>query len=199
MEFSSVWVIVGNVFMTYDKRFEHVSKDLKIEIDSLDKVFDPYDIDANLGKIDIPEVWGKMCNQLNIKNGRDYDIVTSWISDYETIPSMHYLAKLIAEKYKVGVISNCYNDYFEGAKQQKFIPEINFDPVIISAEVECMKPEPEICKIAEERCGYKGDEIFYIDDKKENLFAASKFGWQTFLMDYKNVEKSVEEIGRTLL
>jgi len=111
---------------------------------------------------------------------------------------MHELAKKIAKKYKVGILSNYYRNFFEEATRQKFIPKIDFSYKIISAEVGHMKLEPEIYKIADERCGYSGEEIFFIDDKKENLFTAAKMGWRTFLFDYQNPEKLCEEIGRIL-
>lgn len=112
---------------------------------------------------------------------------------------MHKLSKEIAKKYKVGILSNYYRDYFEEATKQGFIPKIKFDEVIISAEVGCMKPDEAIYKIAQDWSGYKADEIMFIDDKKENLFTASNFGWQTFLFDYKNPKKSCQEIGKILL
>ncbi len=96
-------------------------------------------------------------------------------------------------------MSNYYRDYFEEATAQGFIPKIKFREIIISAEVGCKKPEEEIYKIAEDWSGFSGSEIFFIDDKKENLFTASKFGWQTFLFDYNNPEKSCKEIGKILL
>ena len=194
-----VYFDVGNVFMTFDKVFTKVTKDFNLDMTKLDLAYEKYDTDFNLGKIDAPYVWAKLCDELNIKNGEKYNIIESWESDYESILPMHDLAKSIAKTYKVGIISNYFRGYFEEAIKQKFIPEINFDSVIISAEVGCKKPEEEIYKIAEEKCGYKGKEIFFIDDKKENLFTAATLGWQTFLLDYKNPEKSCKEIGKILL
>ncbi|MDO8610873.1 MAG: HAD family phosphatase [bacterium] len=194
-----VYFDIGNVFMTFDKIFTRAASDLNIDQNLIDVAEEPYDVDANLGKIDIPEVWQKVCKELKIKDGEKYPIIESWVSDYDAIKPMHELAKMIAKKYKVGILSNYYRDYFEEATKQGFIPKIKFDEVIVSAEVGCMKPEPEIYKIAEEWSGYSGEEILFIDDKKENLFTAAKFGWQTFLMDYKNPQKSCEEIGKILL
>lgn len=194
-----VYFDVGNVFMTFDKIFTKVAKDLNVDKEKIFEIEDKYDIDANLGKIDIPEVWEKIVKELNIDKGKKYPIIESWISDYEPILPMHKLAKRIVKKYKTGILSNYYRGFFEEATAQGFIPKIKFLTKIISAEVGCKKPEPEIYKIAEKKCGYKGNEILFIDDKKENLFTAAKFGWQTFLFDYKNPKKSCEEIGKILL
>lgn len=118
----------------------------------------------------------------------------------QKILPMHKLAKTISEKYKVGVLSNLYLGFWEEVRKQGYVPKnIKFSEIIISAEVGCVKPEPEIYEIAQEWSGYAGSEIFFIDDKKENLEGVEKLGWQTFLMDYKNPEKSAEEIGKILL
>lgn len=194
-----VYFDIGNVFLTFDKIFLRAAKDLDIDQKLIDEAEEKYDVDANLGKIDIPEVWEKICKELNIKDGEKYPIIESWVSDYKAILSMHNLAKLIAKKYKTGILSNYYRGFFEECTKQNFIPKINFSPVIISAQVGYKKPEPEIYKIAEKKCGFSGDEIFFIDDKKENLFTAAKFGWQTFLFDYNNPKKSAEEIRSILL
>ena len=194
-----VYFDIGNVFMTFDKIFSRVEKDLKINKEKIYDLEDKYDIDANLGKIDIPQVWQKVCKRLNIINGENYPIIESWVSDYEAIKPMHELAKKIAKKYKTGILSNYYRDYFEEATKQGFVPKIKFNEVIISAEVGCMKPNKEIYKITEDWSGFSGEEILFIDDKKENLFAAAEFGWQTFLMDYKNPEKSCIELKNILL
>lgn len=194
-----VYFDVGNVFMTFDKIFTRLENDLKINKEKIYELEGKYDLDANLGKIDIPQFWVKTSKELGIKDGEKYPIIKSWVSDYEAILPMHKLAKKIAKKYKTGILSNYYRDYFEEATAQSFIPKIKFDEVIISAEVGCKKPEEEIYKIAEEWSGYKASEIMFIDDKKENLSTASKFGWETFLFDYKNPEKSCEEIGKILL
>jgi FMN phosphatase YigB (HAD superfamily) len=189
-----VYFDVGNVFLTFDKIFTRVAKDLNIDQNLINEAEEKYDIDANLGKIDIPEVWRKICEELNIKGGEKYPIVKSWVSDYEPILPMHILAKKIAKKYKTGVLSNYYLDFFDESARQGFVPNIKFDEIVISAEVGCKKPEEEIYQIAEDRCGFSGEEIFFIDDKKENLFTAVKMGWQTFLFDYKNPKKSCGEI-----
>ena len=194
-----VYFDIGNVFMTYDKIFSRAEKDLNIEKEKIFDEEDKYDLDANLGNVDIPEVWGKLCDELNIVGGKNYNIIQSWVSDYEPILPMHDLAKQIAKKYKTGILSNYYRGYFEEATAQGFIPKIKFDEVIISAEVGCKKPEEEIFKIAQDWSGFTGNEIMFIDDKKENLFTAAEMGWQTFLMDYKNPEKSCEEIKKILL
>jgi len=199
MAIKFVYFDVGNVFHTYDHIFEKVALDFGKTPADIDGVFLRHATEVTKGTTSVKKLWQYCQQELNIQNGVNYNFAKSWASDYLIIKEMHDLVKKLHKKYKLGILSNHYLDTFYESLRQGKIPKIDFSTMIISAEVGCKKPEPEIYKIAQERCGFSGEEIFFIDDKKENLFTASKMGWQTFLFDYKNAQKSSEEIGRILL
>lgn len=73
-----VYFDVGNVFMTFDKIFVRAAKDLNIDQNLIDEAEEKYDLDANLRKVDIPEVWEKVTKELNIIDGEKYPIIESW-------------------------------------------------------------------------------------------------------------------------
>jgi len=51
-----------------------------------------------------------------------------------------------------------------------------FDDVVISAEVGCRKPEPEIFHLALARLGARPEEVLFIDDFRHNIAAAAELG-----------------------
>ena len=53
-----------------------------------------------------------------------------------------------------------------------------FDMVFISGHLQLMKPEPEIYAALEQGTGMAGAQLFFIDDKPENIAAARARGWQ---------------------
>jgi HAD superfamily hydrolase (TIGR01509 family) len=57
----------------------------------------------------------------------------------------------------------------------------NFDGYILSYEVGAMKPHARIYEALEKMCGRRGGEIFYIDDRLENVQAGAARGWQIVL------------------
>ena len=199
MEIKFVYFDIGNVFHTFEHLFEKVAKDFGKKPDDFGDMFDKYSDQITDGKINAKKLWKYCCQELNIKNGENYDFAKAWVSDYKLIPEMHELAKRIAQKYRVGLLSNHYIGAYSETVKQGMIPDLKYDSVVVSSEVHCKKPEPGIYKIAQDRAGVKTGEIFFIDDKKENLFAAIEFGWQTFLFDYKNPDKSCEELRIILL
>ena len=58
-------------------------------------------------------------------------------------------------------------------------PELaGFDHVVVSGQEGVIKPEPRIYALLEERSGYSGAELFFADDKPENVAAAEARGWR---------------------
>ena len=56
-----------------------------------------------------------------------------------------------------------------------------FDGYILSYEHGAMKPEPELYDVVEAETGCRGRELFYTDDRPENIQAAAERGWQAVL------------------
>jgi HAD superfamily hydrolase (TIGR01509 family) len=54
-----------------------------------------------------------------------------------------------------------------------------FDVVVVSCEVGSCKPGPEIYRVCVERLGVAPDVTLFVDDRIENLQAASRIGLQT--------------------
>ena len=52
------------------------------------------------------------------------------------------------------------------------------DHVVVSGEEGVIKPEPRIYELLEERSGLSGAQLFFTDDKPENIAAAEARGWR---------------------
>jgi FMN phosphatase YigB (HAD superfamily) len=193
-----VYFDIGSVFFTTEKAFTTVSGDVGVPLDSMKDLFNKYGNDLVLGNITVSDFWQICCTQLHISRP-EYNLSHGWVYDYTPIISMHQLASEISSVYKVGILSNQFLNLFPEMYLQSKIPNIKFDPLINSADVKCMKPEPAIYQIAEDRCGFKGADIMFVDDRQENLATATTFGWQTFLFDYKNPQKSCDKLAKILL
>ena len=49
--------------------------------------------------------------------------------------------------------------------------------VVVSGRERCVKPDPEIYALLEGRSGHAGSELFFIDDRADNVAAARARGW----------------------
>ena len=92
--------------------------------------------------------------------------------------SVNILNKLKDKKYKCYVLSNWSWETFNG--MDKKYPFLNkFDGMIISGKEKLVKPDLQIYKLAIDRFNLIPEETVFIDDKKENIEAANKFGFLT--------------------
>ena len=58
-----------------------------------------------------------------------------------------------------------------------------FDRRYISGHMGVIKPETRIYEMVEEDCGLMGADLFFTDDRADNIEAARARGWQTHLFD----------------
>jgi 2-haloacid dehalogenase len=62
---------------------------------------------------------------------------------------------------------------------RKRFPFFNeFDGYVLSYEHRVMKPATRIYELIEQMAGLRGNDLFYIDDREENIHAALARGWQ---------------------
>lgn len=59
----------------------------------------------------------------------------------------------------------------------------DFDDYILSYEHQSMKPDAKLYEVVETRCGFRGSDILYLDDRPENIAAGAARGWQTILQE----------------
>jgi HAD superfamily hydrolase (TIGR01509 family) len=55
-----------------------------------------------------------------------------------------------------------------------------FDVVVLSYEVGCIKPDPEIFRITLRKLGARPEEALFVDDRAVNVAAAEKVGIRGF-------------------
>ena len=91
-----------------------------------------------------------------------------------------------------------YEGMLDLIKRKKLIPDINWDVIVDSSVEKYRKPDKEIYEIAESKSGFKGNEILFIDNKRENLEIPKEMGWQTYWYDSSDYDKSSCELKMVL-
>jgi len=96
-------------------------------------------------------------------------------------------------EYKIALLSNNSIDLKERLLKDKIIDL--FDNIVISAEVGCQKPQPEIFNILFKELGLKPNEVVFIDDTPRSLEGADKIGYTPILFkDNKTFKKDLSNI-----
>ena len=108
---------------------------------------------------------------------------------------LSYCCHLQKAGYSLGIISN----FFDDARllwTTRFPILQHFKYVVISSEVGCMKPEPQIYHNILHAIEVKPEEAVFIDDFKENIEGALKVGMRAI---HFNTNKDTIKLIQTLL
>lgn len=100
---------------------------------------------------------------------------------FAPMPEMVELHSGLLKKNIPTYIFSNTNDLAVRHIRDKFPFFRQFDGYILSYKVGAMKPQPKIYEALEEMSGRRGGDIFYIDDRPENVEAGAARGWQVVL------------------
>lgn len=127
------------------------------------------------------------------------EIVNAWNKLIGEIPDARFEMLLkLSENYSLILLSNINAIHLRYIRQylrkQKNIHDFEnrfFSKVFYSHEIKMRKPQPEIYTFVETECAMDAAEIFFIDDKKENIDAARSLGWK---VQIHNPEFEISEV-----
>ena len=116
----------------------------------------------------------------------------------EEIPSTKALiADLKSAGYKLYVLSNMSLEFIEFLRKKEVYKY--FDGEVVSCEEHIVKPDAEIYKTLIDRYSLVESETLFIDDRKSNIKAARKAGWEGFDFDAYHPEDSCNKLREMLL
>lgn len=188
----------GAVLVNYDRVLQKVCRDFSINFDNFLDFYNQFDSDLSEGKIKTEEFWGKGIEKYGLKNAEDYDLPTSWVSDYQIIQPVNNLIYFLEDKIDIGIISNIGSGIWEAAVKQKMVPNIKYKKVYLSCDLKMMKPGSDIYEKVQKESMVKPGEILFVDDKEKNLAIPKHLGWKTMLFDMTKAEEGVEEIKKII-
>ncbi|MEZ5535436.1 MAG: HAD-IA family hydrolase [Thiolinea sp.] len=140
----------------------------------------------------------------NIGQSVDSDIRNQFLNVFGTDEELSQVTQALQERYALGILSNLGAEWGE-ILENRFHFSRTFKPRIISGEVRCQKPEPQIYEKLIEAAGVDGSQIAFIDDRRENLAVAKSFGMTTihYLREPDNhpfdPDYTIRRLGEVLL
>ncbi|PIY80694.1 MAG: hypothetical protein COY80_01520 [Candidatus Pacebacteria bacterium CG_4_10_14_0_8_um_filter_42_14] len=120
----------------------------------------------------------------------NHSILADFVNRFELNLSIWPIVKQIANKYKVGLLTNMYPRMLSLIQEKKLVPDLAWDVVVDSSLVGYQKPETEIFLLAEKLAKVEPNQIFFVENSKEHTEAAEKRGWKTLLYDPKDPQTS---------
>lgn len=89
---------------------------------------------------------------------------------------------LRARDIPLGILSNTCGAHWNWVQQQRWeVASGWFRDAVLSYEVGVMKPDPQIYGVAAQIAGVEPEQIYFTDDRQENVEAARDAGWQAEL------------------
>lgn len=81
----------------------------------------------------------------------------------------------------MGILSNTCEAHWRWIEYQHWpVMGAWWSQVVLSYEVQSMKPDCKIYEVSEQRAGCRGPNVFFTDDRAENIAAAQQRGWCTY-------------------
>ena len=134
-------------------------------------------IRLSTGRLGEAEFWNRVCDSFPV---RPNAVLARRVWDhlFEDVPRRRVMLELLDRlrgRVRLGLLSNA------GPGLRAHLDPLlgHFDDVVISAEVGCRKPEPEIFKLALRRLGAAPPETLFVDDFAHNCAAARELGIRT--------------------
>lgn len=126
----------------------------------------------------------------------------NWMEYYleaiDPIETMHDVVRWAAENYRVGLLTNIMPGFVDAMRERGLLPNIAYDVIVDSSQVNAIKPEARMYDVAAERAGCRDSEILLVDDARTNLMAAEKHGWHVLWFDDYRPEESIVRIKDAL-
>ncbi|PIR79911.1 MAG: hypothetical protein COU25_02860 [Candidatus Levybacteria bacterium CG10_big_fil_rev_8_21_14_0_10_35_13] len=196
------WVIfdVGQVLYDYKGFIKDSAKYLNINKEDLQNRFTEILITSELGGLTFEEFWLGIL-RLQQKEHELQNIMNMWWDIERYVKDTRLLLKELHDtNYSIALFSNNWPNM--GKKILEIISKDGVIKEFFESSVEKLrKPDIKFYELAERKMGAKGKEIYFIDDKKENLITANILGWQTFLyrLGKDGGKKSNDKIRKQLL
>ena len=132
------------------------------------------------GLIDCTQFYQEFCRQADIAPSEELsreDLLWA-IGDifWANRPIIPVLTQLKARGFPMGILSNTCDAHWQSAFSQHSILRSFFRPWVLSYEEKSMKPDSMIYKSAIEQAGVKPGNIFFTDDRQENVEGAIAAG-----------------------
>ena len=126
----------------------------------------------------------------------DYSMLQDFVTRYNPNPSIWPVIEQIHKNTKIGLLTNMYPGLLDAIYSRgDLITSNDWDVVVDSSVVGAQKPDPKIFQIAQGLVDFPPEEILFVENQQRHLDTAKKLGWQTFLYNSSEPEKSTASLA----
>ena len=181
----------GNVLCTFshEAMCEQLAEAFGTSVENVHKTLFGGDLQFRFeaGQLSLMEYYQQLCQKWYVKPPLEaFKLAANDI--FEPIEPMFAMIDSLAKAGKrLGVLSNtneCHWNFVTDGRYSPWLPDC-FDTIVLSYEERSMKPDAKIYEAAIQRVNLPPDEIFFTDDREENVEGALQAGLDAVLFTGK--------------
>lgn len=171
----------------------YLSAQTGISYEKLSSAFKKFNRDLNLGKVTHGDIWPALCDSLG--NAIDLALLPRAFESTPINVGMFELALRLKAAYSVAIVTDNKKDRIDHLRAHLRLPEV-FDPILVSAEVGCLKSEVGTFREALSCLQLEAKDCVFIDNSEGNLRVAGSLGMN--VVYFNDEANDIEALVRTL-
>lgn len=183
---SFLYFDLGNVLLFFDHEIacQNVASLLDRDVDAIRELLFSGKLqeDYESGRISDEEFHSVVCKELNVQCAMES--LKLAVSDMFALNAAIFpvLSQVWRDGSRMGILSNTCSAHWEFVQRQRYHMLFDFfETFALSFELQAMKPAAAIYQSAAELAGVDAAEIFFVDDKPENVAGAKAAGYDAVL------------------
>jgi FMN phosphatase YigB (HAD superfamily) len=194
---SFVYFDVGGVLVrdfSGSNKWQIMKQDMGVKPEdevAFDELYDQIEVEVCKGK-PVDAYLPVFREKFNLTIADNFSWVKYFADHIEANPNIWPAVAVAKSKFHIGLLTDQYPDLFNLIKDK--LPPSDWEVIVDSSIEGVKKPMIEIFELAEKRSGVKKEEILFIENNKKNYQATLDFGWQGYLYDHNNHDKSSQDL-----
>ena len=198
---SFVYFDVGGVVIldfSGTNKWKRLKKELGISIEKdaeFESFWNKYEPKVNAGQ-DVETLLPLIKRKFSPELPEGYSfLIDGFVNRFEVNRSIWPVIDKIHKQCKIGLLTNMYPHMLQAIENRGLLPKVKWDVIIDSSIEGVIKPDPKIFKLGEERSGFKGGDILFVENSQNHVKVARTYGWQVFLYNPTHPEEDSNKLS----
>lgn len=177
--------------------YEYIARMLGLSTQALIRYFDgEMNSQVDLGKITSEDFYRTLFKEQDLDQTMSSQFYDLYVRAFELNAPILSMIRSLRKNFKIGLLSN-YSDRLRPLLEEHFRIADLFDDIVISCEVQLLKPDARIYHTALTRLDVQPAESIFVDDRIENVMGAEQVGLHA--VHYQTCRQVISELIQLLV
>lgn len=177
--------------------YEYIARMLGLSTQALIRYFDgEMNSQVDLGKITSEDFYRTLFKEQDLDQTMSSQFYNLYVRAFELNAPILSMIRSLRKNFKIGLLSN-YSDRLRPLLEEHFRIADLFDDIVISCEVQLLKPDARIYHTALTRLDVQPAESIFVDDRIENVLGAEQVGLHA--VHYQTCQQAISEVIQLLV